>query len=369
MTTATREQTSNQFIKRAQHMTHTRFRDYGFTPGLLPTGKTNLISDIKGVKVGHLTKIEASDIRTGVTVIDPGPQNIFRTKLSAGLAVGNGFGKSAGTTQIVEFGTLETPIALTNTHAVGAAMRGLIDLTTAHTPDLLPYESINAFVGETNDWIVNNIHTNAIVPGDVTTAWNARVTGFELGSVGAGTGTRAFSWKGGIGSASRMVTHDQKHYTVGTLVQTNFGGALTIMGVPVGQILGADPSFTFLGHKEPDGSCMIILATDAPLSSRQLTRLAKRALLGLPRTGSVMATSSGDYALAFSTSHTETDRELLSDNDLNDFFLAAAEACEESIYDALFTASSITGRDHYRLEALPIDRVVDILSTHIYQPK
>ena len=328
-----------------------RSRDYDLIPGLLPAGPKNLISDVQGVTVGHYT-LQKGEIQTGITVIDPGTPNLFRAKLPAAIAVGNGFGKLAGYTQVEELGTLETPIALTNTLAVGPVMRGIVDITLHGTPDMLPYETINAIVGETNDGLINRIHHASLTSDDVSTAYNARTADFTLGCVGAGTGTRAFSWKGGIGSASRKVGN----YTVGALVQTNFGGALTIMGVSVGVALGKT-DFDDFRHK-PDGSCMIVIATDAPLSALQLKRLAKRALLGMVRTGSIMADGSGDYAIAFSTNRTPGD---LQGNDLNPFFLAAAEATEESIYDALFTPATTQGRDDNTLKKLPINKVVALI--------
>ena len=331
-----------------------RIRDFGLIPGLLPAGPKNLISDVAGVTVGHYTLHKNPDIHTGVTVIDPGTPNLFRNKLPAAIAVGNGYGKLAGYTQVEELGTLETPIALTNTLAVGPVMRGLVDLTIKNTPDLAPYETINAVVGETNDGLVNNIHQLNISSEDVFAAYNARTADFDLGSVGAGTGTRAFSWKGGIGSASRTVGE----YTVGVLMQTNFGGALTIMGVPVGVVLGSTDFDTFR-HK-PDGSCMIVVATDAPLDSSQLKRLAKRALLGMVRSGSIMADGSGDYAIAFTTNRDFSQSERVTGNDLNPFFLAAAEAAEESVYDALLTATSTSGQGN-TLQKLPVEKAIQLI--------
>lgn len=338
-----------------------RIRDFGLIPGLLSAGPTNLLSDVPGVKVGHYTVKKAPKVHTGVTVIDPGIDTIYRNKLPAAIAVGNGYGKLAGYTQVEELGTLETPIALTNTLAVGPTMRGVIDTVLADTPDLLPYETINAVVGETNDGLVNDIHELHITSNDVRTAYEARRNDFELGAVGAGAGTRAFSWKGGIGSSSRVIEYKGKAYTVGALVQTNFGGALTIMGVPVGEKLGETD---FNGSvqrllQRPDGSCMIVVATDAPLDSRQLKRLAKRALIGMTRTGSVMANSSGDYAIAFSTNR-NPGLSSEDDNDLNQFFLAAVEATEESIYDALFVAETTVG-DRVTLSKLPVQEVVKMI--------
>jgi D-aminopeptidase len=338
-----------------------RIRDYGLIPGLLPAGRRNLISDVTGVTVGHHTLHNGTNVHTGITVIDLGIPNLFRNKLPAAIAVGNGYGKLAGYTQVEDLGTLEAPIALTNTLAVGPVMRGIIDLVISQTPDMLPYETVNAIVGETNDGLVNAIHELHLSSNDAQAAYQARQANFALGCVGAGTGTRCFSWKGGIGSSSRTVSHRDQKYTVAALVQTNFGGALTIMGVPVGQKLGKTDFDTFT-HK-PDGSCMIVVATDAPLDSRQLKRIAKRALLGMVRAGSVMATGSGDYAIAFTTNRGESAR--ISDDDLNPFFLAAVESTEESIYDALFLATTTYGRDKTMLERLPVEEVVAMIQKQL----
>lgn len=336
-----------------------RIREYGLVPGLLPAGNRNRISDVPGVTVGHYTIHQDPDVHTGITLIDPGVGDLFHHEVPAAIAIGNGYGKLAGYTHLQELGNLETPIALTNTLAVGPVMRGVVDLVINNTPAIEPYETINAVVGETNDWIVNKIHELHLKSEDVKTAYETRTADFELGCVGAGTGTRAFSWKGGIGSASRIIQAGQNKYTVGALVQTNFGGALTIMGAPVGQLLGKTDFDGFTS--KPDGSCMIVIATDAPMDNRQLERLASRALLGMVRTGSIMAHSSGDYAIAFSTRRKPS--KLIDDNDLNPFFLGAVEATEESIYDALFTAVTISGRDGNTLEKLPVAEVVAMIKT------
>src|SRR3989338_3805202 len=276
-----------------------RFREYGFNPGLLPTGSRNTIADVKGVRVGHLTRIEGNDVRTGLTLVDPGIQNLYAQKIPSAIAIENGAGKVAGISEVEEFGFLRAPVALTNTHAVGAVMQGVIDLVGRQTA--LPfYGSVNTVVGEVNDAILNNIHKRSIEPEDVSLAFENLSEDIALGCVGGGTGTRAFTWKGGIGSASRVVEVSGRTYTVGILVQTNFGGSLTIMGVPIGRLLGVEDSSTHPIFKR-DGSCIIVLATDAPLTSRQLKRLAKRSFLGVARTGSIVPTASGDYAIAFST--------------------------------------------------------------------
>ncbi len=345
-----------------------RFREYGFNPGLLKTGELNKISDVAGVLVGHRTIIQGDNIRTGITIIDPGIKNLFHQKLPAAVAVGNGFGKITGTTQINELGTLETPIALTNTLAVGPVMHGLVKLVLQNTKNIKPGVTINAVVGETNDGVVNDIHQIIISPEDVFAAYESRIRDFAIGAVGAGTGTSAFSWKGGIGTASRIFKINDKRYTLGALLQTNFGGALTIMGIPVGKLLGKTSFDKFLPSQN-DGSCMIIIATDAPLSSRQLGRIARRTMLGLGRTGSVMGHGSGDYAIAFSTNRCGIEVEglgkCLPDSEINPFFLAAVESAEESVYDSLFTSETVIGRDNNKLEQIPVDKVVKILKKYI----
>ena len=343
----------------------TRLRDYGFNPGLLQPGSLNKISDVEGVLVGHLTRVEGENIRTGVTVIDPGTPDLFHRKLPAAIAVGNGYGKLAGITQVRELGTLETPIALTNTLSVGPVLQGVVELSLKITPKMVRGTTVNGVVGETNDGIVNDAYSFVIKPSDVAAAYDRRTSDFALGSVGGGTGTKAFSWKGGIGSASRVFTVDGTTYTLGALLQTNFGGSLTIMGVPIGQLLG-EHDFPFIQSPQNDGSCMMILATDAPLSSRQLERIGRRAMLGLGRTGSVLGHGSGDYAIVFSTNRAgvEGSGEMgacLPDVELTPFFLAAIEVVEESVYDSMFTAESISGRDGNRLEQIPKDRVVELL--------
>lgn len=329
-----------------------RFRDYGLQSGLLPAGTRNTIADVPGVVVGHCSKIAGDAVRTGVTIIDPGVQDLYHTKLSAAVAVGNGYGKMTGIAQINELGTLETPIALTNTLAVGPVMRGLVDLVLATTPAMEPTDTINAVVGETNDGLLNDIQQDVLTKADVRAAYDARSADVQVGCVGAGTGTRAFSWKGGIGSSSRRITVQGTTYTVGVLVQTNFGGALTINGVPVGERLGKTDFSSIL--RTGDGSCMIVVATDAPVDARQLGRIARRTFLGLARTGSVLASGSGDFAVAFSTSKNVG----IADADLTPFFLATVEATEESVYDALFAATTTSGRSGSVLEALPKDTVV-----------
>lgn len=334
-----------------------RFRNLVPEFGLLQPGKQNSITDVKGVLVGHKTIKKGSTVRTGVTVIDPGQERLFAKKLPAAIAVGNGFGKLAGYTQVEELGTLETPIALTNTLAVGPVLQGLVELTLAREQIDLP-TTINGVVGETNDGIVNDIHSINVKPKDVMEAYEARSECVEEGCVGAGTGTRCYSWKGGIGTASRIATIKQKKYTVGVLMQTNFGGALTLLGKPVYHTLQKND---FNIPPKEDGSCMIVIATDAPLDARQLKRLAARSFLGLARTGAVLANGSGDYGIAFSTNRSglsDAAGACLADDDLNQLFLAVVEATEECVYNALTAAETTVGRDGNTLERLAIETLV-----------
>lgn len=341
-----------------------RFRDYGLKVGFLNSGSRGSIADVAGVTVGHTTIIQGKNIRTGVTVIDPGLKNLYMHKLPGAIAIGNGYGKLTGISQVNELGTIETPIALTNTLAVGPVMRGIVDLVLKETKGISSTDTINAIVGETNDGMLNDIHADTVTKEDVFSAYKNKSHDFEVGCVGAGTGTRAFSWKGGIGTASRIVTIEKKKYTIGVLVQINFGGSLTILGTPVGAMLEKTDFDKFI--PSGDGSCMIVLATDAPLTSRQLRRIASRGLLGMVKTGSIMAHGSGDYCIAFSTSRDglEGDGSIgkcLPDKNLTAFFLGAVESAEEAIYDALFAAKDMTGRDGNELEALPVGEVLDLL--------
>lgn len=339
-----------------------RFRDYGFSVGDLPTGKKNTIADVKGVKVGHVTLSKGRNTKTGVTIIDPGRKNIFKDKLPAAISVGNGYGKLIGITQVEELGALETPIALTNTLATGRVARGIVDLVLK-TSKVDPLSTVNPVVGETNDGYVNDIHKNNIAEEHVMQAYKNRSSNVEIGCVGAGTGTRAFSWKGGIGTASRQIKLGKNTHTVGVLVQTNFGGLLQVMGVPIGKKLGRSQDAN--RPAAPDGSCMIVIATDAPLTARQLKRIAKRAFFGLARTGSVMAHGSGDYAIAFSTSRNGIEgksmKQTLADSDLTPLFQACIESVEESVYDALFVAKTTKGRDNNQLKQIPVNEVVEHL--------
>jgi D-aminopeptidase len=347
-----------------------RARDLGLTLGVLPPGPLNAITDVAGVLVGHHTLVEGEDIRTGVTAVLPHPGNLFQERVPAGLAVGNGFGKLTGSTQLVELGELETPVLLTNTLAVPEAAAALIEHTLAQ-PGNEAVGSVNPVVGETNDGFLNNIRARRLTTADMRAAIAAASSGSVTeGAVGAGTGTVAFGWKGGIGTSSRHLPASLGGWTVGALVQTNFGGVLQMGGYPVGQALGQYYLKDAL-DQAADGSILILLATDAPLSDRNLTRLARRGLAGLARTGAAFSDGSGDYALAFSTAegvrrtaerrnqvtlYPEVPNSLLSP-----LFLAAIEATEEAILNSLCMAESMSGH-RGRVESLPLDRVREILS-------
>ncbi len=349
-------------------------RDFGIETGILKTGRNNSITDVKGVKVGHTTRIEGNDIRTGVTAIIPHEGNIFQDKVPAAIFIGNGFGKLAGYTQVKELGNIETPIILTNTLSVPTAADALIDYTLS-VPENKNIWSVNSVVGETNDGSLNNIQKRAVTKGDVLKAIANADTGiFETGNVGAGTGTICFSWKGGIGTASRKIPNQRGGYTVGVLVQTNFGGILQIAGAPVGIELGKYKFKETTKEYKEDGSCMIVIATDAPITSRNLERLASRAMLGLGRTGGIASNGSGDYIIAFSTavnlripyrsnSDFNTFKELRN-NEMSIYFQAVIESTEEAIINSLFAAETMTGRGGLKIECLPIDRTIDILKRY-----
>jgi D-aminopeptidase len=340
-----------------------RAREAGIAPGVLSPGRLNAITDVEGVKVGHVTLIKGNDIRTGVTAILPHSGNLFTEKVPAAIYLGNGFGKLMGYTQVEELGNIEAPILLTNTLNVGIVADGLIEYML-DLPGNQNVRSINPIVGETNDGWLNDIRSRAVRQHHVREAIEKAAGGpVAEGSVGAGTGTRCFGFKGGIGTSSRQLPESQGGCTVGVLVQTNFGGILTINGAPVGRELA-----TQVSRRNEDGSCMIVVATDAPILSRNLKRLAKRAILGLARTGSVMSNSSGDYVIAFSTAKAlrvgaekrSDSGELMSNDEMSILFRAVVEATEEAVYNSLFKATSIIGRDNHSCEALPIEKTLKI---------
>ena len=347
-----------------------RARDLGVAPGILPPGPLNAITDVEGVRVGQVTLVEGDAVRTGVTAILPHGGHLYQDKVPAAVAVGNGYGKLMGVTQIRELGEIETPLVLTNTLSVPEAAAGVIAWTLAQ-PGNENVRSVNAVVGETNDGYLNDIRRRVVQPAHVITAIETATGGpVDEGAVGAGTGTVAFGWKGGIGTSSRRLPEHLGGYTVGVLVQTNYGGVLQIDGVPVGERLGQYYLKSALDGGDADGSIMIVVATDAPLSDRNLERLAHRAFLGLARTGTPMTNGSGDYALAFSTAEgvrrTPERRATLAPgaelpNDrVSPLFQATVEATEEAIYNALFRAETVAGH-RGTIEALPLEHVRPLL--------
>jgi D-aminopeptidase len=344
-----------------------RARDAGIDVGILPPGPLNAITDVVGVLVGHQTVWKGDAVRTGVTVVVPHGGNLFQEKVAAAIECGNGFGKLAGLTQVAELGNIEAPIALTNTLNVPTAVRALVRYTLDQ-PGNEDVGSVNAVAGETNDGFLNDIRGMHVSEADVIAAVQRAAAGpVAEGTVGAGTGTVCFGFKGGMGTASRRLPTELGGYTVGVLVQSNYGGILTINGAPVGRELGNFWLSQYAGERG-DGSCMIVAATDAPLSPRNLGRLAKRALFGLARTGSVMNNGSGDYVIAFSTTQRMPDSgereepagKLVTNNHVSPLFLAMVESTEEAVYNSLFQATTVTGRDGHTVEALPVERVLEI---------
>ncbi len=348
-----------------------RAREAGVAPGIYEPGTHNAITDVAGVRVGHVSIVEAGGVRTGVTAILPHGGNLYQDKVPAGFSQGNGYGKMMGTTQIMELGEVETPILLTNTLSVPEAAAGVIAWTLAQAGNET-VRSVNAVVGETNDGRINNIRLRAVQPQHALDAIVASRPGpVAEGSVGAGMGTVSFGWKGGIGTSSRVLPDNDGGFTVGVLVQTNYGGELTIMGTAVRpqdiHVVG-DP---VASATSPDGSVMIIIATDAPLSDRNLERLAARSFLGIGRTGSAMSNGSGDYALAFSTAegvrrntfrreqlHTLED---WPNENMTPLFQAIVEATEEAVYNALFKASDVDGINNGQYPAIPVQQVLRLL--------
>jgi D-aminopeptidase len=353
-----------------------RLREFGIKTGILDPGPLNAITDVAGVKVGHVTLIEGDNVRTGVTAILPHEGNIFQDKVPAAVYVANGFGKLTGTTQMEELGNLETPIVLTNTLSVPTAADAVIDYILS-LPRNEGVGSVNPVVGETNDGSLNDIRGRHVKKEHVLEAiQNAKGGPVEEGAVGAGTGTICYNYKGGIGTSSRKLAAQRGGYTVGVLVQTNHGGIFQINGIPIDRKLGESPAAS---RAEPnaglapvsEGSCMVVVATDAPLDCRNLKRLAKRALLGIARTGGYYSAGSGDYAIAFSTakdlrisylSPTPTQTvTLLRNEQMSQLFLAAAEATEEAILNSLFKAKTMKGKNGHTAQALPLEKIKEIL--------
>jgi D-aminopeptidase len=348
-----------------------RLREFGIKTGILSPGPLNAITDVPGVKVGQVTLIEGDNIRTGVTAILPHGGNIFQQKVPGAIYVANGFGKLTGISQVEELGNIETPIILTNTLSVPTAADAVIDYILSLSGNET-VGSVNPVVGETNDGYLNDIQGRHVKKEHVIQAIKQATTGLvEEGCVGAGTGTSCYGWKGGIGTASRKLPKSRGGYTVGVLVQTNFGGILQINGYPVGIKLGNYYMKSSVEERQAEGSCMVVVATDAPLDSHNLKRLAQRALLGIPRTGGFYTTGSGDYCVAFSaaegmripyrTRESTLKQEILRTDRMSPLFLAAAEASEEAILNSLFKATTMEGKDGHKEEAIPLDKVKAIM--------
>ena len=348
------------------HPSRPRARDLGIAPGVFATGPLNAITDVDGVLVGHATVSQGDRVRTGVTAILPHGGNLFRAKVAGAVFVGNAFGKLAGSTQVEELGTIESPIVLTNTLAVGTAVDAVVRWTLAqHGND--DVRSVNALVGETNDAALNDIRGMHVTREHVQAAISgARSGAVDEGAVGAGTGTTAFGWKGGIGTSSRRVPLQNDAWTVGVLVQTNYGGRLTIAGVPVWRELSPPR-----GERSADGSCMIVVATDAPLDARDLKRLAARAIFALARTGSTYSNGSGDFAIAFSThpslrasaARGPHARTVLPSDDVSGLFEAALDATEEAVYNSMLKAVDTTGNGR-TVRAVPLDALKSVLTKY-----
>jgi len=349
---------------------HRTLREWGFPTGIFTPGLYNAITDVPGVTVGHVTLIEGDSVRTGVTTIVPHQGNIFRQKVPAAVYVGNGFGKLAGITQVRELGNIETPVILTNTLSVAAGIEGTIRYTLMQ-PGNERENSVNAVVGETNDGRLNDIRGMHITPQMVIDAINQAHGGpVEQGCVGAGTGTICFGFKGGIGTSSRVLPESLGGYTVGVLVQTNYGGILEIDGVQVGQRL---QKHDFIEHirktENVDGSCMMVVITDAPLDSRNLERVAKRAMMGMAKTGGIASNGSGDYVIALSVapgnlidSRAKTiTSTVLANSEMSSIFAATIEATAEALWNSLFMAEPMTGKGGYHVDALPVDQVLEML--------
>ena len=346
-------------------------REHGYPIGIFETGKNNAITDVPGVTVGQVTCIEGDSIRTGVTAIIPHQGNIFRNKIPAAIYAGNGFGKLAGVTQVHELGNIETPVVLTNTLNVAAGIDGLVTYTLQQ-PGNENVRSVNAIVGETNDGGLNKIQQRYVTPEIVLQALkNAKTGPVEQGCVGAGTGTVAFNFKGGIGTSSRILPKSLGGYTIGVIVQSNYGGILEIDGVQVGRKLN---EYSFKNHVIPqantaDGSCMMVVITDAPIDARNLERVAKRAMMGLAKTGGIASNGSGDYVIAMSVApenlikdgqkmHTQT---VLDNGEMSSIFAATIEATAEALWNSMFMAETTKGYKGKVVEALPVEKVLKML--------
>ncbi|MFV0515065.1 MAG: P1 family peptidase [Jhaorihella sp.] len=369
------QQTQAQAQEKDEVAPH-RSRDLGIAPGILSPGPHNAITDVKGVLVGQTTVLEGDNIRTGVTVILPHGGNLYQDKVPAGLYVANGFGKLTGISQVVELGEIETPIALTNTLSVPQAADALISWTLEQ-PGNEAVVSVNAVVGETNDSRLNAIRLRTLKPAHTLQALAAASDGpVEEGAVGAGAGTVAFGWKGGIGTSSRILPASLGAYTVGVLVQSNYGGILQINGLPVGRALEQFYLRDAIDSDRADGSIMIVVATDAPLSDRNLGRLAKRAVAGLARTGASFTNGSGDYVISFSSAESVrrtperraglASYQALPNGAMSPLFQATIEATEEAIYNSLLQATDSRGTrgdtgQPSQVDALPIDRLRQLM--------
>ena len=344
-----------------------RARDVGVEIGLFKTGKWNAITDIKGVEVGHETIIRGDNIRTGVTIIKPHTKDLFNEKVMAAVHVINGFGKAIGFTQVNELGTIETPIALTNTLNVFLVGDAIVEYMISNNSNI---RSVNPVVGETNDSGLNDIQGRHVQKRHVYAAINKAKSGpVEEGSVGAGTGTRALGFKGGIGTSSRILPQDLGGYSVGVLVQSNFGSSLVINGAPVGRELHKSAFSSKIPYDNDEGSCMIVIATDAPLSNRNLKRLAKRAVIGMGNVGGFISNGSGDYVIAFSTfsavsrQNMTTTRREVNNNAMNSLFMATVEATEEAILNSLFMAETVSSK-YGTANELPLDKTLEILNKY-----
>ena len=345
----------------------TRPRDMGLEIGLFKTGKWNAITDVKGVLVGHETLILGDSVRTGVTIIKPHGGNLFKEKVMGAVYVTNGFGKALGFTQVEELGTIETPIGLTNTLNIFLVANAIVDYMILGNPNI---RSVNPVVGETNDGGLNDIRGRHIKKEHVFTAINNAMSGPVMeGAVGAGTGTRSLGFKGGIGTSSRILPPEAGGYTVGVIVQTNLGGSLMINGAPIGRELKKSPFSSSIPYDEDEGSCMIVIATDAPLSNRNLKRIAKRVNHAFGRVGAYSSNGSGDYAIIFSTfKSTESDeltvdRTELKNRAMNGLFMATVEATEEAIINSLFMAETVSSK-YGTSEALPVEETMKILKKY-----